>query len=718
MSRALEQETGHDIAPEGDDRSPTNRYVRELIEEVDSRFTLEDPELSVAYAKALVHATQQAVVGLHGDGSMYSRVAELNTRLVELFADGNSVGQVVEASGLPMTWIERQVGLNGNNSLVAAAIRDALSQEKRAEIYESVRSTFASNAARTAISEVTTGNVGEGMQVSHGHHNVDTHESRATYIGKDSRLVRNSAQRYADLCEGNISEVEQRVLADRRLGEVFLSALIVAKIQVHMQLTKHERSRLTAERELRIWRALMSGHDRAATARLTGVSIALVSQKVGSRGNLVRSFVHLLPPEVRSGVAQLCIESENFSEQSIRDLIIANRASVMRQLSHENLKKGLRTKRNKPQGKSIDGVEVVASGTTSKSTGDGKKVDAFAEDQLEDPVNDEERARAIEDDEAEDVWRGVLVTPGASLDAVKDYLRAIGRVDLLNAEQEVWLAKRIEAGLFAEEKLHSGEKLDPLLRRELGWIAEDGRRAKNHLLEANLRLVVSLTKRYTGRGMLFLDLIQEGNLGLIRAVEKFDYTKGYKFSTYASWWIRQAITRAMADQSRTIRIPVHMVEVINKVSRVSRQMLQDLGREPTPEEIAQELHMTPEKVVEYQRLGREPISLHKEIGEAGEGSEFGDLIEDTDAVDPSRVVADAAANSAIWEVLDTLSEREAMIIAMRFGLDDGRQKTLDEIGKAFGVSRERIRQIESRTMSKLMHPARSHRLYGLLDGQE
>ena len=308
-----------------------------------------------------------------------------------------------------------------------------------------------------------------------------------------------------------------------------------------------------------------------------------------------------------------------------------------------------------------------------------------------------------------------VVQAGATADPVKDYLKQIGKVALLNAEQEVELAKRIEAGLFAEERMSSeGMAVDPRAKRELWWISEDGRRAKNHLLEANLRLVVSLAKRYTGRGMLFLDLIQEGNLGLIRAVEKFDYTKGYKFSTYATWWIRQAITRAMADQARTIRIPVHMVEVINKLARVQRQMLQDLGREPTPEELAIELDMTPEKVVEVQKYGREPISLHTPLGEDGD-SEFGDLIEDSEAVVPADAVSFTLLQEQLHSVLDTLSEREAGVVSMRFGLTDGQPKTLDEIGKVYGVTRERIRQIESKTMSKLRHPSRSQVLRDYLD---
>ncbi|MFH8249903.1 RNA polymerase sigma factor [Microbacterium sp. B2969] len=305
---------------------------------------------------------------------------------------------------------------------------------------------------------------------------------------------------------------------------------------------------------------------------------------------------------------------------------------------------------------------------------------------------------------------------GATADPVKDYLKQIGKVPLLNAAEEVELAMRIEAGLFAEEKLShmtAAEKSNQL-GLDLQWVARDGQRAKSHLLGANLRLVVSLAKRYTGRGMQFLDLIQEGNLGLIRAVEKFDYTKGFKFSTYATWWIRQAITRAMADQARTIRIPVHMVEVINKLARVQRQMLQDLGREPTPEELSRELDMTPEKVIEVQKYGREPISLHTPLGEDGD-SEFGDLIEDTEAVVPADAVGFTMLQRQLESLLDSLSEREAGVIRMRFGLGDGQPKTLDQIGDTFGVTRERIRQIESKTMAKLRHPSRSQSLRDYLE---
>ncbi|MEU6915511.1 RNA polymerase sigma factor [Streptomyces olindensis] len=368
--------------------------------------------------------------------------------------------------------------------------------------------------------------------------------------------------------------------------------------------------------------------------------------------------------------------------------------------------------------------KTVAKKTAAKKTSAKKDdVELLEEEVLEEaapgkageePEGTENAGFVLSDEDEDDAPAQQVAAAGATADPVKDYLKQIGKVPLLNAEQEVELAKRIEAGLFAEDKLANADKLAPKLKRELEIIAEDGRRAKNHLLEANLRLVVSLAKRYTGRGMLFLDLIQEGNLGLIRAVEKFDYTKGYKFSTYATWWIRQAITRAMADQARTIRIPVHMVEVINKLARVQRQMLQDLGREPTPEELAKELDMTPEKVIEVQKYGREPISLHTPLGEDGD-SEFGDLIEDSEAVVPADAVSFTLLQEQLHSVLDTLSEREAGVVSMRFGLTDGQPKTLDEIGKVYGVTRERIRQIESKTMSKLRHPSRSQVLRDYLD---
>jgi len=327
------------------------------------------------------------------------------------------------------------------------------------------------------------------------------------------------------------------------------------------------------------------------------------------------------------------------------------------------------------------------------------------EEEEESPVVPE-GALILSHKEEDDIPAQTTTITGATADPVKDYLKQIGKVALLNAELEVELAKRIEAGLFAEEKLATDKKLSRDMSRDLKWVVKDGQRAKSHLLEANLRLVVSLAKRYTGRGMQFLDLIQEGNLGLIRAVEKFDYTKGYKFSTYATWWIRQAITRAMADQARTIRIPVHMVEVINKLSRVQRQLLQDLGREPTPEELARELDMTPEKVVEVQKYGREPISLSTPLGEDGD-SEFGDLIEDTEAIQPADAVAFQIMQTEIERLLDTLTDREAAVIRSRYGIGDGVMKTLDQIGEEHGVTRERIRQIEAKTMSKLKHPSRA-----------
>ena len=345
-----------------------------------------------------------------------------------------------------------------------------------------------------------------------------------------------------------------------------------------------------------------------------------------------------------------------------------------------------------------------------------------ADDEHDEEHDDEEKEKIVVPEgalvlshrEEDDIPVQTTTITGATADPVKDYLKQIGKVALLNAELEVELAKRIEAGLFAEEKLATDKKLSREAERDLKWVVKDGQRAKSHLLEANLRLVVSLAKRYTGRGMQFLDLIQEGNLGLIRAVEKFDYTKGYKFSTYATWWIRQAITRAMADQARTIRIPVHMVEVINKLARVQRQLLQDLGREPTPEELARELDMTPEKVVEVQKYGREPISLSTPLGEDGD-SEFGDLIEDTEAVVPADAVGFTMLQRELERILDSLHPREAGVIRSRFGLGDGVQKTLDQIGEEFGVTRERIRQIESKTMSKLRHPSRSQMLRDYLE---
>jgi RNA polymerase primary sigma factor len=343
------------------------------------------------------------------------------------------------------------------------------------------------------------------------------------------------------------------------------------------------------------------------------------------------------------------------------------------------------------------------------------------EDDEDDDEDDDTPKPPSDEDDDEDEKKPLAAEGevGISTDLVRAYLKEIGKVPLLTAEQEVELAQRIEAGLFAAEKVRQAEegeapKLSAALRRDLDWLVHDGGRAKRHLLEANLRLVVSIAKRYLGRGMLFLDLIQEGNLGLIRAVEKFDYTKGYKFSTYATWWIRQAITRAMADQARTIRIPVHMVEQINKLTRVQREMLQELGREPTPEELAKELDMTPEKVVEIQGYAREPVSLETTIGD-DQDSSLGDFIEDADAPIAAEVVSYGLMQEQLNEVLRTLTDREAAVVKMRFGLVDGQPRTLDEIGREFGLTRERIRQIESKTLSKLRHPSRSQKLRDYLD---
>jgi RNA polymerase primary sigma factor len=368
-----------------------------------------------------------------------------------------------------------------------------------------------------------------------------------------------------------------------------------------------------------------------------------------------------------------------------------------------------------------DGVEAAEAAAKGPAAGATEDVPAAEDDEIAEPSEkDKASGDFVWDEEESEALRQARKDAEltASADSVRAYLKQIGKVALLNAEEEVELAKRIEAGLYAtqlmSELAEKGEKLPAAQRRDMSWICRDGDRAKNHLLEANLRLVVSLAKRYTGRGMAFLDLIQEGNLGLIRAVEKFDYTKGYKFSTYATWWIRQAITRAMADQARTIRIPVHMVEVINKLGRIQRELLQDLGREPTPEELAKEMDITPEKVLEIQQYAREPISLDQTIGDEGD-SQLGDFIEDSEAVVAVDAVSFTLLQDQLQSVLETLSEREAGVVRLRFGLTDGQPRTLDEIGQVYGVTRERIRQIESKTMSKLRHPSRSQVLRDYLD---
>ncbi|WP_435828449.1 RNA polymerase sigma factor [Saccharopolyspora shandongensis] len=383
-------------------------------------------------------------------------------------------------------------------------------------------------------------------------------------------------------------------------------------------------------------------------------------------------------------------------------------------------KKSTKSASAKGSGEGMEIDEPIETDLTSPDVGDLADVEVEIP---EEPVPEEETKESgdfVWDEEESEALRQARKDAEltASADSVRAYLKQIGKVALLNAEEEVELAKRIEAGLYGAERLRqveeAGEQLTTQMRRDLRWIVRDGERAKNHLLEANLRLVVSLAKRYTGRGMAFLDLIQEGNLGLIRAVEKFDYTKGYKFSTYATWWIRQAITRAMADQARTIRIPVHMVEVINKLGRIQRELLQDLGREPTPEELAKEMDITPEKVLEIQQYAREPISLDQTIGDEGD-SQLGDFIEDSEAVVAVDAVSFTLLQDQLQSVLATLSEREAGVVRLRFGLTDGQPRTLDEIGQVYGVTRERIRQIESKTMSKLRHPSRSQVLRDYLD---
>jgi RNA polymerase primary sigma factor len=317
----------------------------------------------------------------------------------------------------------------------------------------------------------------------------------------------------------------------------------------------------------------------------------------------------------------------------------------------------------------------------------------------------------VEDDVRETT--DALDAPAATTDLVRAYLKEIGKVPLLTALQEVELSQRIEAGLFATHKLRE-PRLSKALKQDLEWLVKDGEKAKQHLLEANLRLVVSVAKRYVGRGLPFLDLIQEGNLGLIRAVEKFDYTKGFKFSTYATWWIRQAITRAMADQARTIRVPVHMVEQINKLTRAQRELLVTLGRDATEEELALQLELPVAKVREIRSYSREPVSLEVSVGEEAD-SVLGDFIEDADAPLPQDIVAYTLMQEQLHQVLHDLSDKELAVVSLRFGLTDGQPKTLDEIGHEFGLTRERIRQIEAKTLAKLRHPSRSERLRGFLD---
>ena len=371
------------------------------------------------------------------------------------------------------------------------------------------------------------------------------------------------------------------------------------------------------------------------------------------------------------------------------------------------------------------GIDIKASGGAE----DAEEDESFAEEEIEDEIDTSEAA--VVDIELPKVSAPVKARhkarsrrnePPAPVlltgDPVRMYLKEIGKVDLLSASEEIDLAMKIEAGLEATKRLDdaedAGEQLPRAELRRLNRVEQVGLDAKQRLISANLRLVVSIAKRYVGRGMLFLDLIQEGNLGLIRAVEKFDYTKGFKFSTYATWWIRQAITRAIADQARTIRIPVHMVETINKLVRVQRQLLQDLGRDPTPEEIGQEMGMSAERVREIQKISQEPVSLETPIGEE-EDSQLGDFIEDAQAVAPPEAASDSMLREQLDQVLDGLADRERKVIKLRFGLEDGHPRTLEEVGREFGVTRERIRQIESKTLAKLRHPSRSGKLKDYMD---
>jgi RNA polymerase primary sigma factor len=352
-------------------------------------------------------------------------------------------------------------------------------------------------------------------------------------------------------------------------------------------------------------------------------------------------------------------------------------------------------------------AEATAAGLTPESIDDivRKLAEVGVEVVADDPTPEELAAEAVEEELPSLDDAG----PAASADLVRVYLREIGRVALLTAADEVDLAKRVEAGVFAAEKLDQATNLPLEMRRDLLAIVGDGQRAKQRLIEANLRLVVSIAKRYSGRGLPFLDLIQEGNLGLIRAVEKFDYTRGFKFSTYASWWIRQAVSRAVADQARTIRIPVHMVETVNRILRAQRMLVQTLGRDPSAEEIAERVDLPAERVAEIKRLAMEPVSLHSPVGEE-EGSELGDLIEDSESIPPPELVAGGLLQSHVDAVLSHLGEREREVVRMRYGLTDGEPRTLEEVGRAFGVTRERVRQIEAKSLAKLRHPHLSAQL--------
>jgi RNA polymerase primary sigma factor len=516
-----------------------------------------------------------------------------------------------------------------------------------------------------------------------------------------------SRSKYARIFE--LPPVQELVIRGREAGSVDARDVRAACEAANLQMKE---SRVVVEH---LKSTGITVEVAASDSRVSRKRVVAAASRRSSATATASADVAITSAEASTSATKTGKQAAEKSEGTVKTAVKKTTATTVQDDSSEVATKVTNAKA-KPARKKKGARTTADVAEATEATDDAAAADPVAAPAEEpDPSELTDEGFVLSEDDDTDEPEQQVVVAGATADPVKDYLKQIGKVPLLNAEQEVELAKRIEAGLFAEEKLaNETDSMEPKLHSELNWVAEDGRRAKNHLLEANLRLVVSLAKRYTGRGMLFLDLIQEGNLGLIRAVEKFDYTKGYKFSTYATWWIRQAITRAMADQARTIRIPVHMVEVINKLARVQRQMLQDLGREPTPEELAKELDMTPEKVVEVQKYGREPISLHTPLGEDGD-SEFGDLIEDSEAIVPAEAVSFTLLQEQLHAVLDTLSEREAGVVSMRFGLTDGQPKTLDEIGKVYGVTRERIRQIESKTMSKLRHPSRSQVLRDYLD---
>ena len=421
--------------------------------------------------------------------------------------------------------------------------------------------------------------------------------------------------------------------------------------------------------------------------------------RVKERGFVTTGEIFAALPDLEPETAELAAIYASMESNGVQVV-----DEILEELTREDER---RHSRGEPPSSTVtDAVDAAVERSRGPATRPGAAASPDAEEPLSIPVPTVRRSRARAE-------RPSGLGEG-SFDPVRMYLKEIGKVPLLTAAQEVSLAKRIEAGLDAVDRVEQEQVLSDSQRASLRAVVRDGELAKRQLTEANLRLVVSIAKRYVGRGMALLDLIQEGNLGLIRAVEKFDYTKGFKFSTYATWWIRQAITRAIADQARTIRIPVHMVETMNKVMRVQRQLLQELGREPTVEEIASKVELTPDRVREIQRLGQEPVSLETPVGD-DDDSFLGDFVEDPNATAPATAAARALLTEAIEEALEELNDRERQVVRLRFGLDDGQVRTLEEVGKEFGVTRERIRQIESKTLAKLRHPTRSQRLRDYLE---